>query len=80
MCTVWLPLQDTLRGVFLLSTTTEWLLAFSILFFVLTFIPGFKRLKDIKVRVTLDKGDKSDPVSNGDPEQVKHSSVLEKLP
>lgn len=59
---------DTLRGVFLLSTTTEWLLAFSIMFFVLTFIPGFKRLKDIKVRVTLDKGEKSGPPPNGEQE------------
>ena len=60
--------QDTLRGVFLLSTTTEWLLAFSIMVYVLTFIPGFKRLRDIKVKVTVDKGggEKSGAIPNGD--------------
>ena len=61
-------LQDTLRGVFLLSTTTEWLLAFSIMVYLLTFIPGFKRLRNIKVKVTVDKGrgEKSDAIPNGD--------------
>lgn len=68
---------DTLRGVFLLSTTTEWLLAFSIMFFVLTFIPGFKRLKDIKVKVTLDKGEKSGPPPNGDQQEMNDRERLQ---
>nr|XP_022342614.1 DNA damage-regulated autophagy modulator protein 1-like isoform X2 [Crassostrea virginica] len=63
---------DTLRDVFLLSTSTEWLLAFSIMVYVLTFIPGFKRLRDIKVKVTVDKGggEKSGAIPNGDQQEM----------
>ena len=37
--------QDTLRDVFLTSTISEWLLAISIILFLLTFIPGFKKME-----------------------------------
>ncbi|XP_076113962.1 DNA damage-regulated autophagy modulator protein 2-like isoform X1 [Mytilus galloprovincialis] len=36
---------DTLRDVFLTSTISEWLLAISIILFLLTFIPGFKKME-----------------------------------
>lgn len=36
---------DILRGVYLTSTISEWLLALSIILFLLTFIPGFKKLE-----------------------------------
>lgn len=59
---------DTLQGVFLVSATTEWLLLFSIMVFVLTFIPGFKRLKNIQIGVTFDEGERSEPHSFGEQE------------
>lgn len=39
------PRTDILRGVFLTSTISEWLLALSIVLFLLTFIPGFKKME-----------------------------------
>ncbi|XP_060556367.1 DNA damage-regulated autophagy modulator protein 2-like isoform X2 [Ruditapes philippinarum] len=36
---------DALRGVYLTSTVTEWLLAFSILTFTLTYAPDFKNMR-----------------------------------
>ncbi|KAK3101108.1 hypothetical protein FSP39_000996 [Pinctada imbricata] len=47
-------LLDVLRGVFLLSTSTEWLLAFSVMFFIQSFIPGFRRLRQININVSLE--------------------------
>lgn len=44
---------DRLRGVFLLSTVTEWLLALSIMFFVMTFVNCFKELRVITIEVQL---------------------------
>lgn len=46
---------DELRGVFLLSTTTEWLLALSIMFFVMSFINCFKELRVITIDVQLEE-------------------------
>jgi hypothetical protein len=40
-----LHFQDALRGVYLTSTVTEWLLAFSILTFTLTYAPDFKNMR-----------------------------------
>ncbi|XP_078332222.1 DNA damage-regulated autophagy modulator protein 1-like isoform X3 [Crassostrea virginica] len=73
---------DTLRGVFLLSTTTEWLLAFSIMVYLLTFIPGFKHLRNIKVKVTVDKGrgEKSGAIPNGDQQEMIDRSRLTENP
>lgn len=45
--------QDKLRGVFLLSTVTEWLLALSIMAFVITFVSCFKELRVITIDVQL---------------------------
>ncbi|XP_052065835.1 DNA damage-regulated autophagy modulator protein 1-like isoform X1 [Mytilus californianus] len=44
---------DKLRGVFLLSTITEWLLALSIMAFVITFVSCFRELRVITIDVQL---------------------------
>lgn len=46
-------LQDVLRPVYLVSTVSEWLTALSIVFFVLTFYPSFKRISLLGPRVQL---------------------------
>ncbi|XP_025085324.1 DNA damage-regulated autophagy modulator protein 1-like [Pomacea canaliculata] len=45
--------EDVLRPVYLVSTVSEWLTALSIVFFVLTFYPSFKRISLLGPRVQL---------------------------
>ncbi|KAJ8319587.1 hypothetical protein KUTeg_002860, partial [Tegillarca granosa] len=44
---------DSLRDIFLLSTSTEWILALSVAVFLLTFIPDFRRIKTVRCRMTV---------------------------
>ena len=48
--------QDALRGVYLTSTVTEWLLALSVLTFTLTFAPNFKNMRVDDPRIYLESG------------------------
>ena len=45
--------QGKLRGVYLTSTITEWLLALSVLTFTLTFAPNFKNMRVDDPRIYL---------------------------
>lgn len=45
---------DKLRGVYLTSTVTEWLLALSVLTFTLTFAPNFKNMRVDDPRIYLE--------------------------
>ena len=47
--------QGALRGVYLTSTITEWLLALSVLTFTLTFAPNFKNMRVDDPRIYLEE-------------------------